>query len=128
MKEIRILVIDCNPHFRRSVCAWLAVLPGITHVASAASGAEALGLLETAAPDLVLMDIQISKMNGLEVTRSIKSRENGVVIVVTSFTHFPVLHDEAIRNGADHSIAKTRLFSELPGFLAQQFGHSPTTA
>jgi CheY-like chemotaxis protein len=128
LKQIKILVVDDHAHYLRIVSAWLANLPGITHVASAASGPDALRLFESAPLDLVLTDFHMPGMNGIEMTKSVRSRGNGTVIVITSLTGSPELHDAAIRNGAHHFVVKTQLFKELPLFLAKQFRHSLTSA
>ncbi|MEK6594012.1 MAG: response regulator transcription factor [Pseudomonadota bacterium] len=121
MKEIRILVVDDHLPFLRSVAAWLATLPGVSHVACAASCHQALSLLDRSVPDLVLTDFHLRGTNGFELTRYVKSKADAACIVIMTLFGSPEFHAKAIRIGADHYIDKKHLFYELPRFLAQRF-------
>lgn len=83
---IRIMIIDDHPVVRAGLASMLSTQPDIDVVASAASGQEALLLLETIAPDVILMDLRMPGMTGLEAMRSINSRIHPPkIIVLTSF-------------------------------------------
>ena len=83
---IRIMIIDDHPVVRAGLASMLTTQPDIDVVASASSGQEALVLLDTVAPDVILMDLRMPGMSGLEAMRIINSRlDPPRIIVLTSF-------------------------------------------
>lgn len=71
MNRIRVLVVDDHTIMRDGICALLAVAGDMEVVGEAANGREALDMVKQLAPDVVLMDIAMPIMNGLEATRRI---------------------------------------------------------
>ncbi|TVR87064.1 MAG: DNA-binding response regulator [Trueperaceae bacterium] len=86
MTPVRVLVVDDHQLFREGVRALLDSLDGIEVVGEAANGSEALALAEGALPDVVLMDVQMPDMTGLEATRRLLAAHPNVgVVIVTMF-------------------------------------------
>jgi len=86
LKGIRIMIIDDHPVVRAGLASMLMTQPGIEVVANVSNGLEALALLETAAPDVILMDLRMSGMSGLDSIRAINLRpEPPRILVLTSF-------------------------------------------
>src|ERR1700754_4750394 len=84
--SIRIIIIDDRPVVRAGLASMLSTQRGIEVVGSAASALEALALLEAIVPDVILMDLRMPGMSGLEAIRAINSREDPPrIIVLTSF-------------------------------------------
>jgi two-component system NarL family response regulator len=84
--RIRIMIIDDHPVVRAGLTSMLSTQPGMHVVGSASSALEALALLETINPDVILMDLRMPGMSGLEAIRAINSRQNPPrIIVLTSF-------------------------------------------
>ena len=80
------MIIDDHPVVRAGLASMLSTQPGINVVASASGGVEALALLEKMAPDVILMDLRMPGMSGLEVIRKINLRQDPPrIIVLTSF-------------------------------------------
>ncbi|MBU3988609.1 MAG: response regulator [Gammaproteobacteria bacterium] len=66
----RVLVIDDHPLLRRGVCQLLALVEGFTVVGEAASGREGIELAKQLDPDLILLDLNMKGINGLETLPS----------------------------------------------------------
>lgn len=83
MDLIRVLIVDDHALFRDGVRAILRAAPDVEVVGEAANGQEALQKAESLSPDVVLMDIQMPDMTGLEATKQIlrKSPEMGVIMI-----------------------------------------------
>lgn len=109
---IRVLLVDDQDLFREGVRVIIDAQPGLEVVGSAADGAEAVALVDSLDPDVVLMDIRMPELDGVEATRQIflpeRVRRRSTptrVLVLTTF----VLDDRAataIRHGASGFILK----------------------
>lgn len=86
LPTIRIMIIDDHPVVRAGLASMLSTQPDIDVAASASSGQEALALLDSITADVILMDLRMPGMSGLEAMRLIKSRlDPPKIIVLTSF-------------------------------------------
>ena len=100
MKSIRILIVDDQALFRESLHALLNLQDHFEVVAEAASGEEALRLVEKLHPDIVLMDVRMPGMDGVECTRRLHLENAGCrVIMLTTFDDDEYVF-EALRDGA----------------------------
>ena len=86
MREIRVLIVDDHPVFRFGLRALLQSEEGIAVVGEAASGAEAVEQAVALQPDVVLMDLNLPDINGVEATRQLLAQAPQVaVLVITMF-------------------------------------------
>jgi len=104
---VRVLVVDDHTVVRKGLCALLATEPGVEVVAEAADGREAVALAAALAPDVVLMDLEMPGVGGVEATRRIVAASPEIrVVVLTGFAAEALLLP-AVRAGATGYLLKS---------------------
>jgi CheY-like chemotaxis protein len=78
-------------------------------VGEARDGAEAIALAEDLRPDVVLMDMKMPVMDGVEATKTLKFRFPDLEIIIFSASDDPIAHDQMLEAGADGSVNKGNL-------------------
>ena len=103
---VRVLVVDDQEPFRLAAAAVVAATDGFQVVGSAASGEASLVAVDELRPDLVLMDIHLPGIDGVESTRQIRQRQPGVrVLLLSTHDHY----DDAVKCGAVGYLPKRTL-------------------
>lgn len=97
---VSVLIVDDQAPFRRAAAAVVKVTGGFDVVGEAASGEEAVELVAELAPQLVLMDINMGGINGIEAARRITSACPDVVVVLLSTYQSDDLPADAATSGA----------------------------
>jgi DNA-binding NarL/FixJ family response regulator len=117
LKKIRILLVDDQSLFREALRTLLSLQPDFDIVAEAADGEQAVALAAKVAPDVVLMDLRMPVMNGVEATRRIVAAEaKRRVIVLTTFDEDAEVF-EALRAGAAGYLLKASPAEKLCGAI-----------
>jgi DNA-binding NarL/FixJ family response regulator len=111
VKGIQILIVDDQPRARRSLRALLSTVPQVQDIREAANGQEAVQIAVESPPDVVLMDVVMPMMDGLEATRQIKAQHPAIKIIILSM--YGDYHAQATAAGADAFVTK----GEPPGKL-----------
>jgi DNA-binding NarL/FixJ family response regulator len=111
--KVNILIVDDHPYLRKAVRQTLEQQPNLRVVGEAATGATAVSQAEALRPDLILMDIHLPDMSGIEATRRILEAVPAVRIVIFSADALYPLVESALRAGAHAHILKGSAVDEL---------------
>jgi DNA-binding NtrC family response regulator len=111
----RLLIVDDEPlilevlteHFKSDY-----------NVDTALNGADALGAILRARPDVVMLDINMPRMNGVEVLKDIKQIDNSIAVIMVTANEQVALAAESLRNGAFGYVPKPFDFRYLDHMLA----------
>jgi DNA-binding NarL/FixJ family response regulator len=109
----RVLIVDDNQRFLEFLEEFLCHYADINVVGSALSGQEALELAENGQPDLIIVDLWMPDISGLDLTREIKARWPGVPTIVLTLLDSPQHRQAAMEAGADAFIDKPSMDSDL---------------
>ena len=107
------LVVDDQAPFRIAARAVLGRLAEFELAGEASSGAEAIELTDALRPELVLMDINMPEMNGIEATRRILAAHPGIVVILCSTYDLRDLPADAGASGAAGYVNKEHLGADL---------------
>jgi NarL family two-component system response regulator LiaR len=114
---ITVLLVDDHEVVRSGVSAFLASQPDFEVVGEAKSGTEAVNLAQKHVPDVVLMDLVMAKMDGVEATRQVKAVSPRTKIVVLTSYHQDEYIFPALQAGAISYILKDVKMDELADAL-----------
>jgi CheY-like chemotaxis protein len=118
-RKRRVLLVDDSPAFRGLLQWYLGTLPELEIIAEATDGEQAIAEVARLQPDLVLMDVRMPKMDGLEATRRIRAglQSPQILLLTNHATAIPAgLVAEA---GADALLDKAELADRLPAAIAK---------
>lgn len=106
MKEIEIVIADDHPLLRQGLCRLLELEAGISVVGQANNGLEALSLVKELLPDLVLLDINMPDLNGVDVARNIRNDFPDIKLLVFTIHDERTYVNEMIRLGVHGYLLK----------------------
>ena len=102
---LRVAVADDQELVRAGLCGILQAAPDLTVVGEAATGDQAIALVQAEKPDVVLMDIRMPDLDGIEATRRITATEDTKVLILTTFDLDEYVYS-ALRGGASGFLLK----------------------
>jgi len=111
---IRVLVADDHHLVRQGICALLERAEHIQVVGEAATGQEAVELTESLKPDVVIMDISMPRMDGVQATERILSLNIPTNVIILSMHSDTVLAQQLLRQGVKGYLLKDSIAEELP--------------
>ncbi len=111
MKALKILLVDDNNRFRNSALRYLDSNLRYEYLVWASSGEEAIEKVETYKPDLIIIDIAMTGMNGLDTTKLIRTKNSTVKIIILTINNDQIYHDKALEAGANAFISKPEFAS-----------------
>jgi len=106
MDKIKVLLVDDHPMVREGLQAMLATTPDIEVVAEASDGLEAVEKANEHQPHIVLMDLRMPNLDGLEATRRIKSQLTSTSVIVLTIYDNDAYVVDAVRAGAGGYLLK----------------------
>ena len=113
MQITRTLLVDDNAGFRRSLKEFLAWEPDIEVIGEAADGQEAILKARELKPDLVLMDLRMPGISGIDATRQLRDEMPELKVIILSVFDLQEYRDAARASGANGYVTKGSLFEEL---------------
>ena len=116
-ERIRVMIADDQRPTRRGLRALLTLYPEVELVGEAADGQEAVRMVRECWPDVVLMDMQMPVLDGVNATKWIKLQWPGVKIV--GLTMHGIYEDEAVAAGVDAFLIKGCSAESLLGAILQ---------
>jgi two-component system, NarL family, response regulator LiaR len=110
---IRIMIVDDHAVVRQGLSFLLSVYDDFTFAGEASSGKEAVALCEVLQPDVILMDLMMPEMNGIEATRRIRQRFPRVRVIALTSLVDPSLKQLAFEAGVDGFVLKTSTIDDV---------------
>lgn len=107
MKAARILIADDHELFRRGVAAELTQVPGWTVIAEATNGRDAVALAASLKPDIVVLDLTMPELNGLEAARQIVLADPAARVLILTAHESEQLVREVLSAGAQGYVLKS---------------------
>jgi DNA-binding NarL/FixJ family response regulator len=120
---IRTIVVDDSPAALRAMCSVVAKQNNLSFVGAATNGREALALARSERPDLVLLDLEMPVMDGIEATSRLGRECPAAHVVIVTVHDTPELRKLCHERGARGFIAKHTLNDALPVVVLQLFGN-----
>ena len=118
-EQLNILIVDDHPMLRRGVKELLQLEAGLDAIGEANSGQEALEIAENLEPDLILLDLNMKGMDGIQTLKALRDKDiySRVVIFSVSDSHEDVI--AALKAGADGYVLKETEPEELVSYIRQ---------
>ena len=125
MSTVRVLTVDDQPVFRRAARALIESTSGFVVAGEAASGLEALSAADELEPDLVLLDVRMPELDGIETAVRLTAAHPEMVVILVTGHELDDVSDLAARSGAADLVLKERL---RPGLLKKLWADHGTAA
>ncbi len=125
-ERIKVMIVDDHPIVRSGLVTMLLAFDDLELVSEASSGVKALALCQQEMPDVILMDMVMPDMDGLETTRKVLEQYPSVkIIILTSFTKDTMVQD-ALEAGATSYLLKDSSIDQLAEAIRSAYTGQPT--
>ena len=123
-QPINVLIVDDSSSFLVTLIRYLEQRPELKVIGVSHSGLQAVEQVAISHPDLVLMDVKMAEMNGLEATIEIKARPKAPRVILMTVFDTLGYRKAAVDAGADGFVGKSRLRAELFPSIEKLFSSS----
>jgi DNA-binding NarL/FixJ family response regulator len=123
--DFKILLVDDNQTFAASVKQFLQILHGATVVGHATNGLEALEQARALEPDLILMDIGLPDMSGLDIARTLQTWSAPPKVIFLTMHNNQPYRDAAQKAGAAGFVSKANFVSQLFPMIEELVRNQP---
>jgi len=120
-----VLIVDDDDLFAQTVELIADMTEGLVSVGRARDGVEALALARELAPDLIVMDVEMPNLDGLEATRRLRRAGFAGPVVVVTGSDVEQVEKEAVRAGATSFVRKSRAYETLISAIRNALEHAP---
>jgi DNA-binding NarL/FixJ family response regulator len=120
---LRVLVADDQEEVRRGICSLIDAAPELEVCGEASNGEEAVEKTVELHPDLVILDITMPVMNGLDAAKMIRTCSPGTPILIVSIHEIRALIEEARHIGVDGYVAKSQVSEILIDAIRKVIRH-----
>jgi len=117
----KVAIADDSPAFLAAAANYIATLPGFMLAGIASTAPQTLALVESAAPDVLLLDLGLGPKRGMELVQQVKAVPAAPAVVALSLFDTPEALAAAKRAGADELVGKERFIAGLSQALARLF-------
>jgi DNA-binding NarL/FixJ family response regulator len=121
MKLRKVAIADDSPAFLAAAASYIATIPGFTLAGTARTPPQTLELVESATPDVLLLDLGMAPKRGLELVQKVKASRAAPAIVALALFSTPEAVAAAKRAGADELVGKASFISGLAQALGRLF-------
>ena len=118
---IRAVIVDDSPSVLKALSMILEEETNVQLIGTATDGYHAVRRVAELAPDLVLMDLQLPGINGLEATRQIKARSQAPSVIMLTADDTPACRAAARAAGTDDFVGKQQMFTQLHAAIRKLF-------
>ena len=125
---LSVLLVDDHEGFINAAVRHLRRLDWVTIAGSASNGIEAIAQCEALRPDVVLMDLAMPEMGGLQATRLIKAQDAPPYVVIASHFDDAEHREHALRAGADAFVSKLSYIHDVMPLLEKLAGRAEAGA
>jgi two-component system nitrate/nitrite response regulator NarL len=112
-QPMRIVVVDDSPTALRTVCSYLRTLPGVEIAAAARQAWQGIVLVEELQPDVVLMDIHLPDLSGMDAVGLMSREFPGLPVIMVTVHDSPEIQHACRQRGAYGFVSKRHLFEQL---------------
>jgi len=123
MHTITLLLVDDHTGFLSAVMRHLRKHTWLTVIGTAGNGLEAITESERLRPDVIVMDLAMPEMGGLQAARLIRAQDNAPLMIIASHFDDAEHREHALRAGADHFVSKLTYLQDVIAILEARYPH-----
>ena len=115
---MKILIVDDSSLMRKVINNQVNIFEEVTVVGEAVNGIMAMEMVEKFDPDIVLLDLHMPEMSGIEVLKQIKKTRTNIIVCILTNYPYPQYKKKCLALGADHFLYKNEDFEKINSIIA----------